>query len=150
MAFVDVEIPEGGEGGEYFKFNAIGDRLVGVFVSKAMGQAGEYQGRPIPARLEYVFRTREGNVTVSPPTKLAMGFERADLKPGHRVIATFTGEIAATKPGHSAIKVFKLQVDRDPPAAGAAAAPKPPPPPPKPALATPGGEFDDIPFLGAV
>ncbi len=152
MAFVDVEIPEG-EGGSFFKFNAIGDRLAGVFVSKGMGAAGNFG-----AKMEYVFKVRKTdgtpgfeNVTVNPPTKLGQGFEKADLKPGHRVIATYTGDLPTSgkvdsegKP-YSPTKLFKLQVDTAIAPAGAAKPAAPPPPPPKPA-APAADEFDDIPL----
>lgn len=154
MAFEDVVIPEGEAGGNYFKF-VVGTELKGVFVSKAMGPEGEYQGRKIAPKMEYTFRIRNAagvieQVVINPPVKLSQGFELAEKHPGgfkagHRVIIKCTSELPPPpeKPDHSPMKVFKLQIDRVAPVAGAAApAPKPPPPPPAAAA----GEFDDIPY----
>ena len=139
MAFVDVEIPEGESGGEFFKFSAVGDRLLGVFVSKAMDNSGKFG-----PKMAYTFRTKEGTVVVTPPTKLAQGFEKADLQPGHRVIAEYTKDLPppADKPNHSPTKLFKLQVDRDAKAPAAVVAPKPAPA----AAAAAADEFADIPL----
>ncbi len=138
MAFVEIEVDET-EQANFFKFNAIGERFVGVFVSSAMGKAGEYEGRAIASKLEYSFRTKEGVQTIAPPTNLAMKLEKAALKPGHKVLITYEKDIPPTKPGYSAMKFFKVLVDSAPAAAAAPAAPKPAPPPVV-------DEFADIPF----
>lgn len=129
MAFVEIEV-DPAEGGEFFRFNAIGDRLLGVFVSFE-AKKGNFD----KLDQNYTFRTKEGVVTVSASANLAMKLEKAALKPGHRVMVTYTGDLAATKPGFSAMKIFKVLVDSDP---QTLAKPKPPPPPPA------GDEFDDI------
>lgn len=146
MAFKKIEIPEDEGGGRaFFKFNAIGDRLAGVFLSYSISNAGNYGPKP-----EYVFRIKgpDGQpqeVALNPPTRLAMALEKAQLKKGHKVIAVLTGEKDVGK--GSPMKLFEVMVDDSPSAAPAqaaapapAAAPKPKPPPP-PA----GDEFDDIP-----
>ncbi len=138
MAYKEIVIDEA-ESGSFLKFSTVGDRLAGVFVSKGMGQPGQYG-----AKMEYKFRTKEGPITVNPPALLAKGFEAAALSPGDKVIATYTGDIAPSKEGYSPTKRFSLKVEylKDAPAPAAAAA-KPKPPPPVPVAAD---EFDDIPL----
>lgn len=143
MAFKKIEIPDDDAPQKnYFKFVAVGDRLAGVYLSH-VAESGQYK------RPEYTFRVkgadgRPAEVSVNPPTRLAMALEKANLKKGHKVIMTLTGEKDTGK--ESKLKLFEVMVDDAIAAAAGAAAPKPAPvaakPPPPPA----GDEFDDIPF----
>jgi hypothetical protein len=103
MAFREVTVDET-ENKTYFKFNAIGDRLAGVFVSATTvdGQFGP--------RREYVFKTKDaGTVTLTPSTDLARKLEKAGLAPGAKVIATYTADKDIGKA--SPMKMFKVLVD---------------------------------------
>lgn len=121
MAFVDVEIPEP-EAGSFFKFIAIGDRFIGRYLGCAMGQAGEFEGRAIPAKMRYNFNTAEGPQSIDPHTHLAKGLEKAIadglLKPGVKVLITYHADKDVGK--QSPMKLYKLAIDSSPAPAGAA------------------------------
>lgn len=130
MAFEEVKLTDEetaalATGGEFFRFNAIGDKLVGRFV-KTEERVNQFQKKEIV----YTFKTRtpEGavkEVRLSPNVALAKMLEKAELKPGHAAMITYTGDLPIEGKPHP-MRMFKLAVDR----AAGAAAPKPPPPPP--------------------
>lgn len=142
MAFREVDLTEeerAALSGSFFKFNAIGDRLAGKFLS-TRPSTGTYAK---PGQLDYTFRHKnaEGvieDVTLTPPADLAAKLKKAALQPGWKVSITYTSDLPTGK--ESPMKVFKLLVDDSPAAAPAAAAP-PPKPQPKPAPSP-----DDIDF----
>jgi len=126
MAFREVELSEEERAAmsqKFFKFNAIGDRLAGVFVSSRMasGKFGEQR--------EYLFRTKDGQVALTPPTDAAKKLEKIGLKPGWKVLITYDQDIDVGK--EKPMKHFKVLFEESiaPPAAPApapAAAPKAP------------------------
>ena len=130
MAFKEVELSaeeQASSGQTFFKFSAIGDRMAGVFISSKVvaGKFGE--------KREYLFRTREGNVALTPPTDAARKLEKANLKPGWKVIVTYTGDRDVGK--EQPMKQFKVLVDTEIGAPVAA---------PAPVVAAPA--VDDLPF----
>lgn len=142
MAFREVDLTEEERAamqGAYFKFNAIGDRLMGRFLS-TRPSTGTYAK---PGQLDYVFRHKNAetgaieDVTLTPPADLVAKLKKAGLKPGWKVSITYASDLDVGK--ESPMKIFKLLVDDSPAAAPAPAAPAPKPAP-KPAPA------DDIDF----
>jgi len=131
MAFKEVDVPPAESAGEFFKFNAIGDRFAGVFIRTAKRTVQFSDGAK--ELTTYYFRTKTGDVSIDPTVDLARRFEKAQLQPGYKVIATYVADIPNADPKRSAMKQYKLLVDDE------VAAPKPPPPP--------ASDFDDdIPF----
>jgi hypothetical protein len=126
MAFQEVKVDDAGELGSFFKFNAIGDKLLGVFVSYE-----EAQGTYGPEK-RYTLKNREGLHTVTANFDLNRRLQAAQLQPGHAVKITHTGVLPNKDPSKSGMKQFKVEVDRDFKMPGA------PPPPPV--------ANDDIPF----
>lgn len=143
MAFREVDLTEeerAALSGTFFKFNAIGDRLLGRFIG-TRPSTGTYAK---PGQLDYTFRHKnaEGvveDVTLTPPADLALKLKKAALQPGWKVSITYASEVDTGK--ESKMKVFKLLVDDSD---GAAAAPKAAPPPPAPKPKAPAA--DDIDF----
>lgn len=145
MAFREVELTEeerAAMSGAYFKFNAIGDRIVGRFIS-TRPSTGTFAK---PGQLDYTIRHKNAetgaieDVTLTPPADLAAKLKKAQLKPGWKVSITYSSDVDVGK--ESPMKVFKLLVDdSDAPAAAKPAAPPAPAPKPKPAPAP-----DDIDF----
>ena len=139
MAWKDVEVSDEERAGSFFKFDAIGTKLLGRFV-KTVPQTGQYAK---PGRVDYVFKVKDaaGNLTEvtvsSSPVDLSAKLTKARLKPGYAVKIEYVKAIPSDDPSKSAQKIFKVSVD-DSPAPAAAAKPPPPPPPPSPS--------DDIPF----
>ncbi len=112
MAF--QEIPdEPYEERTFFRFNAVGDKFVGLYVSQKEGTYGT----------DYTFRNKEGQFVVTGKGALKAKLDKAGLKPGYLVRATFTGTKDVGK--DSPMRLIKVEVDNDP----AKPAPKPPPPP---------------------
>lgn len=133
MAFREVDVDPAEAAGEFFKFNAIGDKFAGVFLRTAKRTVQFNDG---PKELTtYYFRTRAGDVSLDPTVDLARRLEKAQLKPGYKVIATYVADIPNANPNRSPMKQYKLLVDDE------IAAPKAPPPP-----AAAASDFDDIPF----
>lgn len=128
MAFREVDPGPAPEVGNFHKFNAIGDRLAGVFLSyeKAQGKYGPEH--------RYTFKNKEGVHTVTANFDLKRRLEKADLKPGYKVIIQYVADIPNQDPTKSAMRQFKVLVDDD-----VKAQPKPDP---KPAA----DDLDDIPF----
>ncbi len=159
MAFKEIVVEES-EGGEFFKFDAIGKVLLGRFQSHTVrpGEGMWDDGRPKQEENHYSFRTKNpaGEVVVmivNAPTdldrKLKAALKSGELKPNAIVKMTYAGDIPAKKAGYSPMKYIKTEIDDGPvPAAPAAAAkpqakpPAPKPPPPAPAA----DPFDDIPL----
>lgn len=132
MAFKEVAVDPVEQSGTFFKFNAIGDRLLGVFL-RTEKRTVTFRPDEGPREVTtYFFRTKEGDVSLDPTVDLARRFEKAQLKPGYKVIATYVADIPNANPARSAMKQFKLLVDDE------VSAPKAPPPP--------ADDFDDIPF----
>lgn len=113
MAFREVELTEeerAAMGTRYKKFEAIGDRIAGLFVS-----VQDRQGKFGPETV-YTFRTKneQGQVedialSSGGNTDAAIKLSKAGLKPGNKVIVAFTGtrDVGKTSP----MKLFKVQVD---------------------------------------
>ncbi len=135
MAFREVELTEeerAAMSGAYFKFSAIGDRLVGRFIS-TRPSTGTYSK---PGQLDYIIRHKnaEGaieDVTLTPPADLAAKLKKAQLKPGWKVSITYASDHDVGK--ESPMKVFKLLVDDSDPPKAATPAPAPAPKPKAPA-----------------
>lgn len=127
MAFEDVELTEEERAAAtlpYWKANAIGDKFLGLFLgtTESTGNYGK--------QTNYKFRWRNpqgvvGEMLFTPPADAALKLRKANLQPGNRVRVEFvsTRDIGKESP----MKVFKIQVDRSPPAAAPAAPPPPPP-----------------------
>lgn len=131
----------------YVKFDAIGTKFAGIFLSTATREV-TFPGQTKPRTVtDYQFKNKEGVHTLSAPYDLDRKLKKAALKPGYKVAMVFTGEVPPEDPSKSAMKLFKVLVD-DEIGPAAAAAPKPPPPAPKPQPPPPsaGSEFDDIPY----
>lgn len=132
MAFREVDpgpMPEG----KFWKPSAIGDKFLGVFVSKTERTANFNEG---PKKVtDWSFKNREGAWIINPNADLQRRFDAADLKPGHAVRITYVSNLDTGKA--DPMKVFRLEVDTE--WKPAAAAPPPPPPPRAPV-------DDDIPF----
>ncbi len=111
MAF--QEIPdEPYEEKSFFKFNAVGDKFVGLYVSQAEGKYGT----------DFTFRNKTGPFVVTAKGALKAKLDKAGLKPGYLVRATFTGTKDVGK--DSPMRLIKVEVDNDP-AKPAPVAPKP-------------------------
>lgn len=104
MAFKEID-PGPAPTGSFYKFKAIGDKFAGVFVSKEIVNKFEK-----PAH-EYTFKNKEGVHTITANYDLRRRLDKADLKPGFKVLITFASELPPEKPGHSAMKQFKVLVD---------------------------------------
>ncbi len=147
MAFKPVVLTKEEEeamaaGGDFYKFTAIGQKLLGRF-PKTQPQTGPHAKAN---RVDYVFRMAVKNeatgamepkeVPFTPPTKAAQLLEKAMkgglLKPNYVVKLSYTADLDVGK--ESPMKIFELEID-DAPAPAKAAAPPPPPPP-----------DDDLPF----
>lgn len=86
-------------GGKFFKFNAIGDKLVGRYVSRKEGKFG----------FEYTFKTDDGEKTHSPGKNLAPKLEKAlreGLKPGMLCVAKFTSTLDTGQASPMAVIAF--------------------------------------------
>ncbi len=125
MAYQEVTIPDeelGGSNAEFFKFNAIGDSLAGLYV-KTVASTGTYAK---PGQLDYIFYTKrdDGSVAESrftPPYAAAkmLGKAAADglLIPGAAVILKWV----RNKPidgREQPMKIFELKVDHKPKLSG--------------------------------
>jgi hypothetical protein len=121
--------------GEYYKFKSIGEKLLAVFVSSSPS-SGQYAK---PGDVDYTLKTRGADgkvkeVKFTPRHNLAKQMAKAQLKPGYRVLITYTEDVDVGK--ESPMRVYSFQFDASPQAA------KPPPPPPP--SREPGD--DDLPF----
>lgn len=151
MGWTKVELTKEEEealqgGGNFFKFTAIGQRLLGRFV-KSQKQTGQYAKADL---LDYVFRIaskdEDGKVIAGKTEEVLLNankqlhakLAKCKLQPGYAVKITFTGEIDVGQP--SKMKVYEVEFDASPAPSGAAKPPPPPPPPPTPAA------DDDVPF----
>lgn len=135
MAYKEVVVTDEA-GGTFFKFNAIGDKLIGLYVSKKERPAhGEFK-----ASTEYTFKNKSGMITLTPPAALQKRLTAAEASddPLMKLIPmksvclmefTSTKDIGQPQP----MKIVSLKIDNE------RAAAKQPPPPPPPAE-------DDIPF----
>lgn len=147
MAFKEVELTEeerAALSGTFFKFNAIGDRLAGIYVGKRPTTGiGANSGKE-----DYTFKTKnaEGAIeqqTLTPPTSLAQQLKKAErdglLVAGRKVVIQFVSEVDVGK--ESPMKQFKLLVD-DGAASPANAGTKPAAPKPAPKPAPVPDDFD--------
>lgn len=161
MAMVEVKDdgPQGG-GGEFFQFNAVGDKLDGYFADSYPSRSKH--AKPGANDLAYRFYC-QGNVMkiVDPPHyKLRQALEKltkeGKLVKGVRLMMTVTGEIDVSQ--QSKMKTYTVMVDLDDagkPIANPAAIKKidayvPPGPPPKPAAAPAAPKQSDDPFADDV
>lgn len=148
MAFKKVELTKEEEealkGGNYFKFTAVGQKMLGRFV-RTQPQTGQFAKQ---GQLDYVFRANVAHedgtkaveeVVVNTNKQLNAQLAKCGLKPGYAVKITFVSELDVGQ--QSKMKVYEVEYDDAPPAGKAA---PPPPPPPKPAAAA--AEDDDVPF----
>lgn len=138
MAFREVELSDeerAAAGARFKKFEAIGDRIAGLFVKQE-----ERDGR-FGRETVYTFRTKseaglieDVSLSSGGHTDADMKLKKAALKQGNKVIVAFTGtrDVGKTNP----MKLFKVQVDDS-------VTPLPPLAAPKPANPKPA---DDIPF----
>jgi hypothetical protein len=124
MAFKEVPDDEAPRG-QFFKFDAIGDKFGGYFVN-AVERDGKF-GR----KVAYTFRDKHGVDWTMPnkwdlDTKLA----KQELKQGNAVIIEYTSNLNTGK--ENPMAKFKVQIDRE--------VTKLPPP------AAPKAKEDDLPF----
>jgi hypothetical protein len=149
MAYKEIVLTEEEQkagSGSYVKFEAIGAKFAGVFVSANVREV-MFPGQTKPRNVtDYVFKNREGTHTLSAPFDLDRKLKKAALKPGYRVAMVFTGEVAPEDPSKSAMKLFKVLVDDEITTSTAAVVKPLPPPAPKPPPPSAGSEFDDIPL----
>lgn len=104
MAFREITVDETDTGNKTFKkFEAIGDKHAGVFVSKA-----RVDGKFGP-KDEYTFKNKEGEFTITPGADLGKRLEKAALVPGDKVIMSYVADKEIGKP--SPMKVFKVLVE---------------------------------------
>lgn len=101
MAMREVTTPE--NEGEFFKFTAIGDKLAGYF-AEAYENEGQYG-----TNHNYKFVTKQGVMIFTAKSRALQLLTAADLKPGYKVILTYTANRDVGK--ESPLKLFKLQVD---------------------------------------
>ncbi len=120
MAYKEIQ-PDPYEEKEFFKFNAIGDKFVGLYVSQKEGKYG----------MDFTFKNRKGEFVVTAKGGLKAHFDKAALKPGYLVRCTFTATKDIGK--ESPMRLFKVEVDDAPTVSAAAAAPAPKPAAPPPA-----------------
>lgn len=131
MAFREVEVDPVDEV-DFYKFNAIGDRFVGLFLRQTKKTITFDSGsREVD---EYVFRNREGEFAITANYDLKRRLEKAALKPGYAVRITYVADIPPRKEGFSPMRQFRVEVDESPQLGQ-----RTPPPPPQPV-------DDDIPF----
>lgn len=138
MAFRDVELTEeerAALGAKFKKFDAIGDRVGGLFV-KREERNGRYGKETV-----YTIRTKNEagviediSISSGGNSDAVLKLEKAGLKQGNKVIVAFTGTRDVGK--QHPMKLFKVQVDDS-------VTPLPPLSAPKPASPKP---TDDIPF----
>lgn len=158
MAFVKVTVPEPEDMDEeatFQKFQSIGDKMAGVFLSKVTTQ-----GNFGKAQVNYKFRNAQGLVICTPPWHLKQLFEAANagagLKRGDKVIAKYVDDKPMTGVGDDGqpknpMKKFDLLVDdgkgapTKPSVPQGKPAPKPQPKPPEP---KPQGDEDFSDFDG--
>lgn len=146
MGWTKVELTKEEEealkGGNYFKFTAIGQKLLGKFL-RTQPQTGQYAKKDL---LDYVFRanvTHEDGtktteeVVVNTNKQLNAQLAKCKFQPGYAVKITFASELDVGQ--QSKMKVYEVEFDSNPPSKAGA-----PPPPPKPAADVPAD--DDIPF----
>lgn len=123
MAYKEIELTEeerAAAGAKFFKFGAIGDKLVGRFI-RTQPTTGTYAKA---GQLDYVFRTKAGDVSLSPPADAALKLKKANLKPGNAVMISYERDQDVGK--ESLMKVFRVLVDDSP---AVAKKPEPAPPP---------------------
>lgn len=133
MAWQEIDPGELPDLPPFFKFEAIGDRFLGRFVSysKAKGNFEKDEDR-------YVFKNKAGSHCIVANFDLHRRLAKAALKAGNAVEIIHTSIAPPAKEGQNGMKQFKVRVDYAPPAAPAA--PKPPPPP------SANDDLDDIPL----
>lgn len=151
MGWTKVELTKEEEealqgGGNFFKFTAIGQKLLGRFV-KTQKQTGQFAKADLE---DYVFRVAKKDengqviagqteeVVVNTNKQLNAKLKKCGLKAGYAVKITFASELDVGQA--SKMKVYEVEYDASPSPAGAAKPPPPPPPPPAPAA------DDDVPF----
>lgn len=107
MAFKEVD-PGPVLDGAFFKFNAIGDQLIAVFVkvTEGINNFGKKQN-------SYTFKNKEGLHTVDATFDLNRRLVAAKLEPGDKVMIKFNSELPPTQEGHSPQKIFKVMVDNE-------------------------------------
>lgn len=127
MAFRDVSAnpEEMGEGAEYPKFNALGDKVAGLFIET---YEQDDQFNPGKKRLNYKFKGRKadgtpGTLIITPTAHLARSLDGAQLKRGDKVIMELIAEKDVGK--DSPMKIFKVLVEDGKPGAAPAAQAKP-------------------------
>ena len=130
MAFKEVPVDESEvvpTAGEFFKFQAIGDKLAGIFISYKERKKDFGDGKGEKTFHDYTFKTKDGLRTISANFDLHARMKAAQvkmgLKPGHKVMITYTND-RPIEGQSTPMKQHKVQVDTE------TSAPKPPPPPP--------------------
>jgi hypothetical protein len=128
MAFREIELTEeerAALGAKFFKFDAIGDRLVGRFLrsEERDGKFGRetlyhFKRKTEAGQIEEVALSSGGN------SDAIQKLRKAAIKPGVAVMVTFTATLDVGKA--NPMKMFKVLVD-DSPAATPTPAPKPKP-----------------------
>lgn len=112
MAMKEVVLDESDRSeSKYVTFKAIGDKLVGRYVSHRT-VSGKYGDK-----VEFTFRTKAGDKIVNPPANLAQklkkSLEKGLLKPGYLCVMKFTSTQDIGK--ESPMRVITLEIDDAPP-----------------------------------
>ncbi len=120
MAYRTVNAGEMPVGGNYQKFESIGQQIAGIFLSveEVINNFGKKQNN-------YTFKTRDGDITISAPAHLDFVLKFAKLKKGDKVIMKCIGEKSTGK--EKPMKLFEVKVEDGvaPAEAVALQAPKP-------------------------
>lgn len=129
MAFKEVELSDAEKaalGGKFKKFEAIGDRLAGVFVRQE-----DRQGKFGPETV-FVFRCKnesgvieEVSLSSGGHTDAAVKLRKAALKPGNKVMISYASALDVGK--QHPMKLFKVLVDTETTTASTMPAPAPKP-----------------------
>jgi hypothetical protein len=119
MAFKEVVVEPLEDLPPFHKFSAVGDKVVGRFVSyvESNGKFG--------IENRYTFKGASGLFVIAANFDLHRRLVKAELKRGNAVMISYSGDLPPSKPGNSPMKMFKVMVDDSPPTVAA----KPPPPP---------------------
>ncbi len=107
MAYQEIE--DDGPSGQFFKFNAIGDKIAGLYVGHRPA-TGTYAK---PNDLEHMILQRDGLWILTPPTDAARKLLKAErdgsLKPGASVMLSYSGDKDVGQ--QSPMKMIKVLVD---------------------------------------
>lgn len=107
----DPELAAAMAGGEYAKWENIGDSVVGTFLSVDAKAGEDFNGNSCPLA---TVETDDGEIVKLTLSlwKLKTALYEAKPRPGDRVAISFTGTEAPKTKGHSPTKLFEVEVKR--------------------------------------